>query len=161
MRSGSRPAPKTWVGYEVVVEADASGALGDEHTFTIDVDRTDGKTSTPAAGVVANFTFTGPAGSLVTEIDGVADPNATSCPTNGAALCTVTVDSDTNVGDGVLTVTSIEGDLVVAGIRAETPGPIPGGSPVGSDRGEHHARRRPAPARDQMCAAGRTSDTPT
>jgi hypothetical protein len=99
----------------VVVEADASGALGDEHTFTIDVDRTDGKTSTPAAGVVANFTFTGPAGSLVTEIDGVADPNATSCPTNGAALCTVTVDSDTNVGDGVLTVTSIEGDLVVAG----------------------------------------------
>ena len=112
-------AAKTWVGYEVTVEADATNPVDVEHTFTIDVVRTDGTTPTPAAGVVANFTWTGVG--AVTEVNGVPGP-ATSCTTDAAGQCEVVVNS-ADFGSGILTVTSVEGDLVGLGSRVETPAP--------------------------------------
>jgi uncharacterized repeat protein (TIGR01451 family) len=95
---------KGWAGYRVTVEPDGINLVGSDHDFVITVERIapDGTSSTPADGVLVDYTWSGPGTTTVTPED--------QCSlTDGQ--CTVTVGSD-DATTGTLTVTSVRGNPV-------------------------------------------------
>ena len=94
---------KTWLAYTVTVSPSASNPVGVPHVFTITATRTDGTTTVPVANAPIVYTWTG---------TGTATPPS-SCTTDTAGVCTVTVTSATP-GTGTLTVISVtDGAFVV------------------------------------------------
>jgi hypothetical protein len=119
---------KFWRGWRVDIDDPATNLLGDEHVFTVTVteygpDPQDPQQTSeePASDVVVVVTWDGPTGSTVTG-DGTAVPAlpagvnpgalpTAACTTDTAGECDITVDSDTNVGTGTLTVVYLSGAI--------------------------------------------------
>lgn len=111
-------AEKTWVDYNASLEGDEVNLLGDDHTFTVSVDRTDG-------GNLDDTTVTlgweGPVGSTVTTDLGSATTTVAGervevdCDLDAGGECDVTVDSDATIGTGTLSVLEVVDDSVVVG----------------------------------------------
>ncbi|HEX9765521.1 MAG TPA: hypothetical protein VGA36_02070, partial [Nitriliruptorales bacterium] len=99
-------ATKTWIDYGVVVTPSGVNLLGESHDFTVTVSRSDDPAD--LSGIVVDWTWSGPSGSTVD--DAVAASG--TCTTDSDGECTISVNSTTNPGTGVLTVTGLTDDSV-------------------------------------------------
>jgi hypothetical protein len=98
---------KSWIGYRAALEGDFHNPLGEDHTFTASVYRVNASGSeTVAADVEVSFDWSGPAGS------GFAGGNDT-CTTGALGTCQVTITSPDAAGKGTLSISQVEGDIVV------------------------------------------------
>jgi len=106
---------KTWRGYDLTVDTDGDNLLGEAHTFTVSVSETGPGADTTPAGVIIVADWDGPAGSTVDGEGSTAVPAGitgdAACTTDDTGTCDFTVDSDTNIGTGTLTVVAIVGQI--------------------------------------------------
>jgi hypothetical protein len=102
-------AVKHWVDYKVLVESDAVNTVGDDHVFTVTVTRDTGGEGgfDPLANADVQLAWSGGAGSGITAVSPEGDTELTSCRTDEAGQCTVTVSSSSTLS-GDLTATYIK-----------------------------------------------------
>ena len=126
-------AEKIWADYGATLDGDVTNLLGDEHDFTVTVTRDPEGDLSQATVTLA---WTGPDGSTVTtnsdsatvgadapdydsDGDSTDDAVTVTCTptkqTDDSWTCDVTVDSDSDVGTGTLSVVAISDGAVVDG----------------------------------------------
>jgi hypothetical protein len=97
-------ATKTWWDYRATIDGDSTNPVGEEHTFTVTVERTDGSGWIAVPDGTTLDVSWDPVGDNDSEITG----NRCAAPGTVGGACDVTVTTQ-NVGLGTLTVVGIAG----------------------------------------------------